>query len=57
VVEDGQAKRTPITLGIQAGNDVEVVSGLKGGELIVQSPTAGLQDGQLVETSHAKAHP
>ena len=38
VVKDGQAMRTPITLGLQVGNDVEVASGLKGDELVVQSP-------------------
>ena len=38
-----------ITLGLQVGNDVEVTSGLKGDELVVQSQTASLQEGQPVE--------
>ena len=42
VVKDGQAVRTPITLGLQVGTDVEVVSGLKGDELVVQSQAGSL---------------
>ncbi|MGO8688592.1 MAG: efflux RND transporter periplasmic adaptor subunit [Thermoguttaceae bacterium] len=44
----GQAARTPITLGLQVGTDVEVVSGLKGDELVVQSQAGSLQEGQPV---------
>ncbi len=46
VAKDGQAVRIPITLGLQVGSDVEVVSGLKGDELVVQSQAASLQEGQ-----------
>ncbi len=42
VVKGGQAVRTPITLGLQVGTDVEVVSGLKGDELVVQSQAGSL---------------
>ena len=48
VVKDGRAARTPITLGLQVGTDVEVVSGLKGDELVVQSQAGSLQEGQPV---------
>ena len=50
-VQDGRAVRTPITLGLQVGNDVEVVSGLKGDELVVQSQVASLQAGAAVEVA------
>ena len=45
VVKGGQAARTPITLGLQVGTDVEVVSGLKGDELVVQSQAARSRKG------------
>ena len=51
VVKGGQAARTPITLGLQVGNDVEVTSGLKGDELVVQSQAGSLQEGQPVEVA------
>lgn len=51
MVKGGQAVRTPITLGLQVGNDVEVTSGLKGDELVVQSPPSSLQEGQAVEVA------
>ena len=51
VAKGGQAARTPIALGLQVGNDVEVVSGLKGDELVVQSPSGSLQDGQPIEAA------
>jgi RND family efflux transporter MFP subunit len=47
-VQDGRAVRTPLTLGLQVGNDVEVVSGLKGAEAVIQDPGPSLQDGQAV---------
>ena len=37
--------------GLQVGNDVEVASGLKGDELVVQSQAAALQEGQPVEVA------
>ena len=55
VAKDGQAVRTPITLGLQVENDVEVVSGLKGDELVVQSQAASLQEGRPVEVGASQA--
>lgn len=49
IVKDARAVRAPLTLGLQVGNDVEVVSGLNGDELAVQSQVASLREGQLVE--------
>ena len=50
-VQDGRAVRTPITLGLQVGNDVEVVSGLKPDEMVIQSQAGSLQEGQAVEVA------
>jgi RND family efflux transporter MFP subunit len=51
VVRRGKAARTPIVLGLQVGNDVEVTTGLKGDELVVQSQGASLQEGRPVEVT------
>jgi HlyD family secretion protein len=50
-VRDSKAVKTPIALGLQVGDEVEVVSGLKGDELVVQSPAGSLQEGQPVEVT------
>jgi RND family efflux transporter MFP subunit len=51
VVKAGLAARTPITLGLQMGNDVEVTSGLKWDTLVVQSQPGALREGQPVEVT------
>jgi RND family efflux transporter MFP subunit len=51
VVGRGRAVRMPIKLGLAVGDDVEITSGLKGDEFVVQSPAASLQDGQPVEVA------
>ena len=50
-VQDGRAVRTPITLGLQVGNDVEVTSGLKPDDVVVQSQVGSLQAGVTVEVA------
>jgi RND family efflux transporter MFP subunit len=50
-VQDGRAVRTPITLGFQVGNDVEVISGLKPDNVVVQSQVGSLQAGVIVEVA------
>jgi HlyD family secretion protein len=50
-VHDGRAVRTPIALGLQVESEVEVVSGLKAGEAVIQSPPGSLQEGQPVEVT------
>jgi RND family efflux transporter MFP subunit len=54
VVKDGQATRTPIALGLQVGNDVEVASGLKADAMVVQSQTGSLREGQPVEVTRSE---
>ena len=47
-VQDGKIVRKPITLGLKTAQDVEVVDGLKGDEVVVQAQVGSLQDGQRV---------
>ena len=53
--ENGRAVRKPLVLGLQVGEEVEVVSGLTGSEAVVQSSASSLQDGQLVELLQSQA--
>jgi multidrug efflux pump subunit AcrA (membrane-fusion protein) len=50
-VENGKIARRPITLGLRTTQDVEVVDGLKGEELVVQTQPAVLQEGQRAEAA------
>jgi hypothetical protein len=43
--------RIPIKRGQSGGDDVEVASGLKGDDHVVQSQTASLQEGQSIEVA------
>ena len=47
-IENGRAVQKPITVGLQVADEVEVTSGLRGDELIVQSPVAAVRPGQSV---------
>lgn len=49
VVEDGKARRRPVTLGVDDGVKVEVRSGLEGDEQVVTQGKGGLADGAEVE--------
>lgn len=48
VVEKGRAHAVPIETGEASEGEVEVVSGLRGGEVVVLAPPAGLEDGAHV---------
>ena len=48
VVRDGTLARSPIELGLEQDNEFEVLSGLSGGETVVQRPSAELVDGMRV---------
>jgi RND family efflux transporter MFP subunit len=48
VVAEGRAKRRAIRVGITEGKRTEVVSGLEGGEQVVEANAASLIDGQPV---------
>jgi RND family efflux transporter MFP subunit len=48
VVDNNKAKLLPITIGRDDGRNVEVVSGLKPGDEVIQSPPDSLIDGETV---------
>jgi RND family efflux transporter MFP subunit len=48
-VRNGKIVRLPLQLGIRAGDDVEVLSGLESSETVVLARADALQDGQAVE--------
>ncbi len=50
----GKASRTPVEVGLIGPNDVEVVSGLREGDLVILPSAAPLKDGQTVEAAPAK---
>ncbi|MCW5891020.1 MAG: efflux RND transporter periplasmic adaptor subunit [bacterium] len=54
VVADGRARRTPVQVGPAFGDDLQVTSGLAGGETLVVGDVAALHDGQAVTTGAAK---
>lgn len=49
LVDQGKIKRMPIVLGLQTPEDVEVLSGLNGEEMVVAQRAESLQEGQSVE--------
>ncbi len=49
VQNDGTAKLVPITLGKDFGNEVEVVTGLNGGEQVIINPPDSIVDGEQVK--------
>lgn len=53
-VENDRLVRRPIGLGLQIAQDVEVISGLNGREMVVQSQVASLREGQTVEIAQTE---
>jgi RND family efflux transporter MFP subunit len=51
----GKVVRVPLTLGIQSGNEVEVVSGLTGSEDVIALNAAAFREGQQVEIARPEA--
>ncbi len=49
VVDQGKAKRKPVTVGLKSGAEVEIASGLDQRDLVIQAKGASLTDGQSVE--------
>jgi hypothetical protein len=48
-VVGGKIEFRPLQLGLRVGDDVEVLSGLSGEEIVVLARAAGLKAGQSVE--------
>ena len=46
---DGAAHKTPVELGIDDGEDIEVTKGLSGSELVITTGSYGLDDGTKVK--------
>lgn len=57
VVKDGKAELVPITVGRDFGSEIEVVSGLVGGESLIISPADSLVTGASVRVAKAADKP
>lgn len=55
VGDDGKIQETKVTLGRELGAEVELVSGLSGGEKVVTNPPESLADGETVRLAEKKA--
>jgi RND family efflux transporter MFP subunit len=53
VVENGQARRLPVRLGVQGVEAVEIREGLAPGQAVALDPPASLRDGQAVRARRA----
>jgi HlyD family secretion protein len=49
VVENGTATLREVETGIRSGREVEVLSGLSQGDVVIQSPDSELEEGKAVE--------
>lgn len=54
VVQDGRARRRGIVVGNTGANDIQIVSGLRPGELVITNPPADLTEGDRVAIRKAK---
>ena len=54
VGQGNRAKYIPVTVGRDLGSDVEILSGIKGGELVIANPPDTLADGQQVRLQTEK---
>jgi hypothetical protein len=57
VVQDGQAIRTPVELGIKVADDWEIVKGLAGNETVCLAKASSLSDGQAIDVLPVPAKP
>jgi len=54
-VESGRAVRTPVTVGLRVGDEVEILAGLDGAQSVVRDGTLPLTEGQSVEILSTEA--
>lgn len=55
--ESGRVSRHPVSAGIRAGDEVEIVSGLSGEESLIGANPSAFRDGQRVEVVAPRAAP
>jgi hypothetical protein len=55
VVENGKAKLVPVTPGHDFGTSIEIVSGLKGNESVIESPPDSIVTGETVQIASPQA--
>ena len=49
VVENGVARLREVETGIRSGRDVQIISGLQEGDVVIQSPDSELEEGSKIE--------
>lgn len=55
--ETGRVQRQPVSAGIRAGDEIEIVSGLSGAERIIGANPAAFREGQQVEVVESAKKP
>ena len=53
LVRDGKASQAPVTLGRDFGEQIQVLSGLRGSETVIVGDVSTLAEGQAVATGQA----
>jgi RND family efflux transporter MFP subunit len=57
IVENGKAKLVPVVAGHDFGTSIEIVSGLKGNESVIESPPDSIVTGETVQIAQPTATP
>src|ERR1700692_4128624 len=57
IVENGKAKLVPVVAGHDFGTSIEIVSGLKGNESVIESPPDSIVTGETVQIAKPQAAP
>ena len=57
IVENGKAKLVPVVAGHDFGTSIEIVSGLKGNESVIESPPDSIVTGEQVQIAQASSAP
>ena len=57
IVENGKAKLVPVVAGHDFGTSIEIVSGLKGNESVIESPPDSIVTGETVQIAAPQATP
>jgi HlyD family secretion protein len=50
-VEDGRARRTPVAIGTELGDQIQIASGVAGGDTLIVGDATALADGAAVEVA------